>query len=1081
MLTDSIIKSEAALGSSYTKGCQYHHDGHVREVDFSFEDKAFHARVRGRELYTVNIRLDSKDKIKRYDCDCPAFYGYNGACKHIIAVLKTIQKDWATYFEPGVLPLSPATQKLLNFFSNRTGSVNKTMNARPVKLVPRFCLDASLKRKTIWVDFVIGTDRMYVLRNIPQFLTAIDHNNEIVYGKNFILKPQEMEFDELGQKLLDVLNHAFIEEKQREEWSYYASSGSVFTVPRQFRLTDASMMRFFDIMGEQPFAAWINSHEIPSVMIRKGRPPIKLVINTIEGGLKLDIDVAGDVLYGLDFDCRYLYYNKAIYQVDKEFSTYIKPLLKCFNASSKAEIYIPTAAVSDFHSSMLPALEKIAPVEVDAAIYDRFYKQPLEKSVYLDRDGAGMSARVEFRYGEFTINPGGASAPGQLEINGKWLLRSSVEENKLLDLFLGHGFTWSDGKLVQNEEEATYYFLQETLPELRDHAEVFYSDDFKNIKIRQTGSIAAGVRLNADTNLLELSLHYENMNPEELLELLAAYKLKKRYHRLPEGGFISLDSPDLEAVAGLVTDLGLRQSDIEKNVIELPTYRALYLDSLAREIDDFQMERSSAFKKMVQDIREPADIDFKIPAGIHGKLRGYQKTGFKWLKSLASYGLGGILADDMGLGKTLQVITFVLSEKNEKSKPSLVIAPTSLIYNWQDEVLKFAPSLKILVISGSQEERQEKFKDIGQADFVVTSYGLVKRDIDFYKTVGFQYCFLDEAQNVKNPNTLNAKAVKKIKANSYFALTGTPIENTLTELWSIFDFIMPGYLRSHKSFVSRFEAPIVKDGDDKALHELGRHIKPFILRRMKKTVLKELPEKVETKMSGEMTEEQTKAYAAWLIKARTEFENEVQANGMGQSHIKILSLLTRLRQICCHPALFIDNYTGGSGKLDMLREILEEAVSGGHRVLLFSQFTGMLNLIKQDLDSLGMSYYYLDGSTKAEERMRLVQAFNAGEKDVFLISLKAGGTGLNLTGADVVIHFDPWWNPAVEDQATDRAYRIGQKNSVQVYKLLAKNTIEEKIYELQQRKKEMIDALIKPGENFLSKMSEEEVRMLFSD
>jgi len=363
----------------------------------------------------------------------------------------------------------------------------------------------------------------------------------------------------------------------------------------------------------------------------------------------------------------------------------------------------------------------------------------------------------------------------------------------------------------------------------------------------------------------------------------------------------------------------------------------------------------------------------------------------------------------MGLGKTLQVITFVKSENQGgnqgEKRPSLVVAPTSLVYNWQEEVRKFAPDLAVTVISGMQAGRREKFAEIENADIVVTSYGMIKRAIELYQAYMFKYCFLDEAQHIKNPNTQNARVVKQIKAGGYFALTGTPVENALTELRSVFDFIMPGYLHSHKKFSGRFETPIVKNGDEQALKELGRHIKPFILRRMKKEVLKELPEKIE-----------------------------------------------------------------------MLLELLEDVLEGGHRVLVFSQFTSILALVKNELEKRKKKYHYLDGSTPAEERLHLVNSFNGGENDIFLISLKAGGTGLNLTGADMVVHFDPWWNPAVEDQATDRAYRIGQKNTVQVFKLITKDTIEEKIFELQLKKKELIDAVIKPGENFLTKMTEEEIR-----
>ncbi len=343
----------------------------------------------------------------------------------------------------------------------------------------------------------------------------------------------------------------------------------------------------------------------------------------------------------------------------------------------------------------------------------------------------------------------------------------------------------------------------------------------------------------------------------------------------------------------------------------------------------------------------------------------------------------------------------------------------------------------------------------------------------------FRYCFLDEAQHIKDPTTQNARAVKKIKTAGYFALTGTPIENTLTELWSIFDFLMPGYLLNQKKFKARFETPIVREQDVRAMTDLKRHVMPFILRRMKKDVLTELPDKVERKMVNEMTPKQEKIYQGWFIKSQRAFAAELQANGFGESRIKILAILTRLRQIACDPAMFLEGYDGGSGKLDMLEEVVSEAVEGGHRILVFSQFTTMLGHISEHLKALGICYFYLDGSTPPLERIRLVKAFNEGAMPVFLISLKAGGTGLNLTGADMVVHFDPWWNPAVEDQATDRAYRLGQKNNVQVLKFITKNTVEEKIYKLQEKKKSLIDRMIQPGENFLTKLSEDEIKELF--
>ena len=1080
MLTDELIRLQAATSSAYTKGCQYYRDRHVRKLRL-LSDYTFEARVLGRELYTAYINFNDDQEVQQYKCDCPAFYSDNGACKHIIAALKTLQRDWSLYFGlEKQLPLTRATEEMLTFFQRNAIASLEPAASQQVTLRPIYGFSVTPYQKISWLEFMIGTERMYVVRDIPQLLAALDSSQELIYGKSFTLRPQEASFDPFSQSLLAILQHAYQEEKQRSSWGYqYGAATSAFAEARRFRLTNTNLLRFFDAVGKQPFAAQFNNTSFPAIRIQDGRPSLTMAIQAIDGGLLVSADLAGSAIYGLDADFSYLFHEQKLYRVDSLFASHMKPLINCFQEVKKPEIRIPSAAVSDFVTTVLPALESLIPVQVDAAVQEQFYHEPLEKLIYFDRFGDGMSARIEFRYGDIVINPLAAPVLQQPDANGKWVVRSTLEESRLLSLFKRYGFTDAAGKLVQSDEDAIYTFLQQALPELRSTAEIFYADDFKHMKLSSTGKITAGIRLNADSNMLEFSLHHEGTSPKELLALLASYKLKKRYHRLQDGSFISLDAPDFQTAAKLIDQLGLRSSDLEKQTVELPKYRALYLDSLARESEGFQIERNRSFKKMVQDIREPQDIEYSLPHGIQGKLRDYQKTGFKWLKSLASYGLGGILADDMGLGKTLQVLTFLLSEKEIAPGPSIVIAPTSLVYNWQDEVTKFAPALKIIVVAGQQSNRVEQLQGLEQADLIVTSYGLIKRDISLYEQKNFKYCFLDEAQHVKNPNTLNAKAVKRIKALSYFALTGTPIENTLTELWSIFDFVMPGYLRSHKAFTSRFEIPIVKNDDNIARQELARHIRPFILRRMKKTVLKELPEKIESKMVSEMTDEQAKLYEAWLLQARSELEAELSTSGFEKSQIKILSLLTRLRQICCHPSLFIENYQGGSGKLEALQEIIKDAISGGHRILLFSQFTGMLHLIRQVLTELDISFHYLDGATKAEERIRLVHAFNAGDKNVFLISLKAGGTGLNLTGADMVIHYDPWWNPAVEEQATDRAYRIGQNNSVQVYKLITKDTIEEKIYLLQQKKKELIDTLIEPGENLVTKLTEAEIRELF--
>ena len=436
-------------------------------------------------------------------------------------------------------------------------------------------------------------------------------------------------------------------------------------------------------------------------------------------------------------------------------------------------------------------------------------------------------------------------------------------------------------------------------------------------------------------------------------------------------------------------------------------------------------------------------------------------------------------------GKTLQLITLLLLyvEAQENPKASIVVCPSSLALNWENEMKKFAPSLKTMVIHGNAKEREKQLKQIPKYHVVVTSYDLLKRDKEIYEELGyeFQYIIADEAQYIKNNNTQNAKAIKVIQAKTRYALTGTPIENSLSELWSIFDFIMPGYLFNYHKFKEMYETPIVKDQDEIAMKKLKMLIEPFILRRVKKEVLTELPDKTISVLNNEMQEEQLKIYLSYLANAKQEAMQELQQNGVEKSQIKILALLMRLRQICCHPGLFIDNYKGESSKLNQCIEIVKDAVSAGHKVLLFSGYTGMFPFIEKALQKEAISYFKLTGQTKVGERIGMVEEFNQNEEiKVFLISLKAGGTGLNLIGADMVIHYDPWWNLSAENQATDRTYRIGQKKNVQVYKLITKNSIEERIYELQQRKAKLIDSMLSTNQTFINKLSKEEIMQLFS-
>ena len=436
-------------------------------------------------------------------------------------------------------------------------------------------------------------------------------------------------------------------------------------------------------------------------------------------------------------------------------------------------------------------------------------------------------------------------------------------------------------------------------------------------------------------------------------------------------------------------------------------------------------------------------------------------------------------------GKTLQLIAIILSyiQNETNPKPNIVVCPSSLTLNWYNEINKFAPSLTCQVISGNAKEREQEIKQIDKYNVTITSYDLLKRDVEVYKKekYEFKYIIADEAQYIKNNNTQNSKAIKEIKSQVKFALTGTPIENSLSELWSIFDFIMPGYLFGYKKFKEVYETPIIKDKDERAMQKLKMLIEPFVLRRIKTDVLTELPDKTISILNNEMKGEQEKIYISYMQIARKEAMQEIEENGFEKSQIRILALLTRLRQICCHPSLFLENYKGESSKLNQCIEIVKDAIQAGHKILLFSGYTSMFEIIEKELKKNDIKYFKLTGQTKVGERIQLVDEFNESPNvKIFLISLKAGGTGLNLIGADMVIHYDPWWNLSAENQATDRTYRIGQKKNVQVYKLITKNSIEEKIYELQQRKAKLMDDMLSTKQTFINKLTKEEVMNLFT-
>ena len=615
----------------------------------------------------------------------------------------------------------------------------------------------------------------------------------------------------------------------------------------------------------------------------------------------------------------------------------------------------------------------------------------------------------------------------------------------------------------EDDDEAYFLLFTEGLAKLNELGEVMLSERLRGVVVRSAPSVR--VDASVRSGLLDIEVISDDMTAQELMAYLASYRRKQRFVRLKDGDIVRLDG-SVEAIADLAIGLGMEPEDLVDGPQEVAANRTLFVDAMLKRAEGVHFERNRAFRQIVRDFETIADADYTAPDDLRNVLRPYQSEGFKWLCTLGRAGFGGILADDMGLGKTLQLIAYLAYEKAEQMtqaerathKPSLVVCPASLVYNWRAETERFAPGLDVACIVGSKAQRRDLICDAASYDVLVTSYDLMRRDVEELAEQEFACVALDEAQYVKNSATKAAKAARQLKADVRFALTGTPIENRLLELWSIFDFLMPGVLGTAESFSKRFAGPI-GSGDEEVARSLRHLVGPFILRRNKRDVLRDLPEKSESVVLASMEGEQEKLYKASATKLALSLQSQPPQEFAG-SRIKVLAELTKLRQICCDPHLLYENYRGGSAKLETCLELVRQAIEGGHQMLVFSQFTSMLEIIGERLTKERIGWLTLTGATSKEARVRLVEQFQAGEAPVFLISLKAGGTGLNLTAADVVIHYDPWWNLAAQNQATDRTHRIGQTREVSVFKLIAKGTIEERIVAMQESKQDLADSVL---------------------
>lgn len=947
-----------------------------------------------------------------------------------------------------------------------------------IKLVPIFLYNDTDKK--LKVEFKIGNKQLTKINNLPEFFERMLNREKYKYNNVLEFIHEENAFEEQSRPLLKfLLKYAEIIKYANDVNNNYAYYGRNFNV-NNVVLSNTGLDELFEILKGKTVEFETKTGERKIQFIDEPID-IKFILEKSDEStycLTPNIDVYGyDIFYGKNYS--YFLIDNKMHKCLPKVENRNLELLEVYKKNYTQSIVFNENNLRNFFAIVVPKIKDNFEIEnIDKEQIEKYMPKDLYVKIYLDYNEKGyIVADVKFCYGNVEFNP---IKNVNLEIT-----RNAIQENEVLDTFVQTGFMLdsANARLVLANDEKIYNFLSKEIEDYMKKFEVLVAEDFKKKDIKKIKIKSIGVKI--ENNLLDINLEDFKFNIYEIKDIINKYKLRKKFYRLKDGTYISLEkNSSLDFLENLTDNIEIEDENVEENSIKLPIYRALYLEKIFKNMPNTNIQKNEYYKNMISQIEDrQIDLSTKIPPKLNAELRTYQKIGYKWLRTLEQYKMGGILADDMGLGKTIQLLAVILSyvQKNKGNvKPSIIICPSSLALNWYNEIQKFTSTLKALVISGDYLERKRKIEEIGKYQVIITSYDSLKRDIDLYKNYCFKYVVADEAQYIKNNNTKNSKAIKTINAETKFALTGTPIENSLSELWSIFDFIMPGYLYKYKKFKELYETPIIKEQNEDVMNKLKKQIEPFVLRRTKGEVLTELPDKTVTILNNEMSEEQYNIYMSYMAQARKEIMSQIDINGFEKSQIKILSLLMRLRQICCHPKLFLREYEGESSKLNQCIEIIQDAVLGGHKILLFSSYTSMFEIIEEKLKNIGVKYLKLTGQTKVGERIELVDKFNTNENiKVFLISLKAGGTGLNLTGADMVIHYDPWWNLSAENQATDRTYRIGQKRNVQVYKLITKNSIEEKIYELQQKKAKLIDNMLSTDATFINKLSKDDILALF--
>ena len=1069
--------------------------------------------------FAVHI-VFSKNRILNMKCSCPqcqresAVQFYRGNirnCAYSSALLDLTEKYLSEH------NIGDATDRAGNRFlssfkkereRNRRAKRMALMSGidrqnEGIELVPRLIKN----NFALELGFRIGNSKKFLIKNFSDFCEHVRNGENAMYGSKTEISHDPDDFTPEAREWLRFIMRIVQEDQQQYERMQALSRGSLrkpknsvlmlygWRLDKFWNMVNGRKVEFedkdnvvktrFDISFEEKDPEIILNITkrtddpqpmSPSEQARGARvsAPGGPAADGTHSGTFDGIEVSAAIPYYWEgAESLYFMVNDAIYRAGKDFSDGIRQLVE---KTDDHEIYfsIGRNRLSEFYHDVLPELERyMTVVEADRKEIRNHVSPEVSFTFYLDSEGGALTCRAYASYGEQEFSVNDVMDDDVFIAPFRQRQREAEVTDVLMQLFPDYD-SISDEFTCADDEDQMYYIVSEGVDILSEYGEVMSTSRFRNMNTARQMKVSVGVSVSQ--GLLNLEISTEDVSRDELLEILGDYKENKKFYRLKNGDFLDMQSESLVMLNELVQTMNVPLKELLKENIGIPVYRTLYLDALLDENKSVYADRDRNFRQLVRNFRTVSDADFDEPVSLSNVMRGYQKDGFKWIKTLGEYGFGGILADDMGLGKTLQAVAVLLSDScGGDAGTSLVVSPASLVYNWLEEINRYAPELKVLVVAGSQSERRDLIEKWNSYDVLVTSYDLLKRDISCYDGKKFSYEIIDEAQYIKNHTTAAAKAVKVIESTHKLALTGTPVENRLSELWSIFDFLMPGFLYSYDTFKKKFEAPIVKYGDEEAVRRLQQMVSPFILRRLKKDVLKDLPDKLEENRVVQFSEKQQRIYDAQIVHMQRMLA-EQSSSEFGRNKIQILAELMKLRQICCDPSLCFNNYDGDSAKLESCMDLVESAIDGEHRILIFSQFTSMLDIISEELEKRGIEFYTITGATPKKERLELVRAFNENNVPVFLISLKAGGTGLNLTGADIVIHYDPWWNVAAQNQATDRAHRIGQTKKVTVYKMIVKNSIEEKIQQLQEAKQDLADSIVSAADGInLAQLSRDEL------